>query len=296
LTARDSRASYAEAEMAPSVFSVRGVWMQLRRNRGAVAGMVVVLFFLLMAILAPYICPHDPLQVDYSRILAPPSLRHPMGTDWLGRDVLSRIIAGSRLSLSVGFIAVGIGLTGGTVLGLLAAFYPRLDNLIMRFIDILLAFPGLLLSITIVATLGPGLQNVMIAVGIGGIPGYARVVRGATLSVKENEYVQAARALGSSDVRILVHHVMPNIMAPLIVMITFGLASCVLSAAALSFLGLGAQPPQPEWGMLINEGRRYMLKAPWLVLGPGAVITMVILGFNLFGDGLRDALDPRLRQ
>jgi len=269
-------------------------WRQFRKRGTNIAGLVVAICLVLLAIYAPYITPYDPLETDYSNILGPPNLKHPLGTDWMGRDLLSRLIAGSRLSLSVGIIAVLIGLLGGGLLGILAGFYPHLDNVIMRFVDILLAFPGLLLSITIVATLGPGLQNVMIAVGIGSISGYARLVRGEVLAAREEDFVEAARALGAPDLSILTKHVIPNIMSPIIVLITFNLAGSVLSAAALSFLGLGAQPPEPEWGMLINEGRRYMLEAPWLVVGPGLTITAAILGFNLLGDGLRDALDPRM--
>jgi len=283
-----------EAGLARQHGTMERFWRQFRRRKLNVVGLVVAIGLVLLAIFAPYITPYDPLETDYSNILGAPDLRHPLGTDWMGRDLLSRLIAGSRLSLSVGIIAVMIGLTGGGLLGLLAGFYPELDNPIMRFVDILLAFPGLLLSITIVATLGPGLENVMIAVGIGSISGYARLVRGEVLAAREEDFVEAARALGAPDWAILVNHIIPNIMSPIIVLITFNLAGSVLSAAALSFLGLGAQPPDPEWGMLINEGRRYMLEAPWLVLGPGLTITAAILGFNLLGDGLRDALDPRM--
>lgn len=271
-------------------------WIQLRKSRSAMAGLYVVSAILFVAIFANYLTPTDPLKVNYDRLMKPPSWENPMGTDWVGRDVLSRMIAGSRLSLSVGIISVGIGLSGGTILGLSAAFYRRLDNLIMRLIDIQMAFPSTLLCIAVVALLGPSLRNAMIAVGVTAIPGYARMVRGTALSVRSTDYVEAARATGAKDLRIMFRHMFPNMLAPLLVMVTFGLASSVLSAAGLSFLGLGAQPPEPEWGLMISEGRRYMLNAPWLVLGPGITITLLILGVNLFGDGLRDALDPRLHR
>lgn len=257
-------------------------------------GLVVVSFVVLIAVLAPQVAPYDPLKVNFERMMEAPSRDHLMGTDWIGRDVLSRMIVGSRLSLTVGFISVGIGLSGGTILGLSAAFYPRLDNIIMRLIDILMAFPGTLLCIAVVALLGPSLHNAMIAVGVTAIPGYSRMVRGTALTVRSTDYVESARALGASDLRIMIRHMFPNMLAPILVMVTFGLAGSVLAAAGLSFLGLGAQPPHPEWGLMISEGRRYMLKAPWLVLAPGITITVMILGFNLLGDGLRDALDPRL--
>lgn len=269
-------------------------WNQLKKNKGAILGLSITVFFILIALFGEFIAPFDPLAVNYDNILGAPSVQHWLGTDYMGRDILSRLLCGARLSLSVGFIAVGIGLIAGGSLGILAGFYKKLDTPIMRFVEILLAFPGLLLSITIVAVLGPGLQNVMIAIGIGSIPSYSRMIRGEVLKVKENEFVEAARALGLSDLKIIVKHVIPNILAPIIILTTFRLANAVLSASALSFLGLGAQPPEPEWGMIMNEGRTYMLLAPWLVLGPGFVITIAVLGFNLFGDGLRDALDPRV--
>jgi ABC-type dipeptide/oligopeptide/nickel transport system permease subunit len=269
-------------------------WRQFKKSRSAVIGLVVVAFLLFVALFANRVAPYDPLKVNYDKLMHPPSREHIMGTDWIGRDVLSRMIAGSRLSLSVGFISVGIGLVCGTILGLAAAFYRKLDNVIMRFIDILMAFPSTLLCIAVVAMLGPSLQNAMIAVGVTGIPGYTRMVRGTALSVRSTDYVEAARAIGVRDLRIMIRHMFPNMLAPLLVMITFGLASAVLSAAGLSFLGLGAQPPEPEWGLMISEGRHYMLKAPWLVLGPGIIVTILILGVNLLGDGMRDALDPRL--
>ena len=287
-------------QVVPANFEVKEkkrtsrAWNQLKKNKAAMLGFCITVFFILMALFGQYIAPFDPLAVNYENILGAPSTQHWLGTDYMGRDILSRLLCGARLSLSVGFIAVGIGLLAGGSLGILAGFYKKFDMPIMRFVDILLAFPGLLLSITIVATLGPGLQNVMIAIGIGSIPSYSRMIRGEVLKVKESEFVEAARALGASDFKIILKHVIPNILAPIIILTTFRLATAVLSASALSFLGLGAQPPEPEWGMIMNEGRNYMLLAPWLVLGPGFMITIAVLGFNLFGDGLRDALDPRV--
>lgn len=276
--------------------NVSRVIRQFSKNKGAMIGLCITIFFIFLALFGHRLSPYDPLKVDYTKILQGPSRQFLLGTDYMGRDLLSRLLSGSRLSLTVGFIAVGIGLTMGSILGILAGFYKKLDNAIMRFIDILLAFPGLLLSITIVAVLGPGLQNVMIAIGFSSIPSYSRLVRGEVLKVKENEFVIAARAMGAHDLMIIFKHIIPNILAPIIVFTTFRMAAAILSASALSFLGLGAQPPHPEWGMIMNEGRGYMLLAPWLVLGPGAIITLSILGINLLGDGLRDALDPRVAQ
>ncbi|MDI6895167.1 MAG: ABC transporter permease [Bacillota bacterium] len=269
---------------------------RLRRNRGAVLGSVIVACFLLMALAAPWIAPHDPLEPNAAVRLQPPNPRHLMGTDELGRDILSRVMFGARVSLTVGLISVGISCVFGTVLGLVAGFIPSLDSLIMRLVDVMLAFPGMLLAIAIVAMLGPGLYNAMIAVGIFGIPDYVRVVRGCVLSVKENQYVEAARSLGLPTPVVLYRHVLPNVFAPIIVLVTFGIASAILWAAGLSFLGLGAQPPFPEWGLMLSQGRHWILRAWWVATFPGLAITLVILGFNLLGDGLRDALDPRLKQ
>ncbi len=270
------------------------VWLKLKRNKSALMGIIIISIFIMLIFFGEAIAPYDPLETDYQNILSAPSLDNWLGTDFMGRDVFSRILAGTRLSLTVGFIAIAIGLSIGVFLGLVAGLYKSWDNLIMRFIDVLMAFPGLLLSITIVATLGAGLQNVMIAIGISSVPLYARLIRGEVLKVKENDYILAARALGAKDIRLIFQHVLINIAAPIIVYSTFRVASAVLAASSLSFLGLGAQPPDPEWGRLINQGRQYMLIAPWLVLAPGTFITLAILGINLFGDGLRDALDPRI--
>jgi peptide/nickel transport system permease protein len=259
-------------------------------------GAIVTGLFLAMAALASWVAPYDPLVPATDSILQPPSRAHPFGTDELGRDVLSRVLYGSRISLEVGLVAVGIAMAAGTLLGLIAGFNGGLwDALIMRGTDVLLAFPGILLAIAIVATLGPNLINVMIAVGIGAVPVYARTVRGSTLSVREMEYVEAARAAGATTARLLGRHVLRNIAAPVLVLATLGVGINILIAAGLSYVGLGAQPPSPEWGAMLSGARQYLRDAWWTAVFPGLAITVVILGVNLLGDGLRDALDPRLR-
>jgi peptide/nickel transport system permease protein len=272
------------------------VWRQLRRNRAALAGGVVLLLLLLVAVFAAAVAPADPILVRPEQRLLPPSRTHPFGTDELGRDVLSRVIYGARISLTVGLISVGVALLGGVSLGLLSGYLGGwVDSLVMRLIDVLLAFPGILLAIVIAGTLGPGLRNVMIAVGIFSVPTYARVVRATTLAVKEQEYVEAMRALGASDARIVLRHVLPNVVAPIIVLSTLGVATAILSAAGLSFVGLGAQPPTPEWGAMLSHARPYLRNEWWMATFPGLAIMVTVLAVNLLGDGLRDALDPRLR-
>lgn len=235
--------------------------------------------------------------MTYTAVMQPPSAEHWMGTDELGRDIFSRVIYGARISMQVGVIAVGIALTVGTLLGMLAGFLGGVvDTLIMRTMDVMLAFPGILLAIAIVAVLGPDLYNTMIAVGIAAIPVYARTARGSTLSVLEFDYVQAATALGASRLRVIFRYVLPNILAPLTVLATVGVATSILSAAGLSYLGLGAQPPTPEWGAMLSEARSYLRSAWWIATFPGLAIMVVVLAFNLFGDGLRDLFDPRLRK
>jgi ABC-type dipeptide/oligopeptide/nickel transport system permease subunit len=267
----------------------------LLRNRSAKVGMVIVSLAILTAIFAPLIAPYDPLKANLREMLQTPSLRHLLGTDELGRDILSRIIYGSRISLTLGVVSVGIGLMGGLPLGAVGAYYGGLaDLIIMRFIDILLAFPAILLAIVVVSILGPGLYNAMIAVGISQLPFYARLIRSVVLSIKETEFVEAARALGAADSWILFRHIVPNAIGPIIVQATLNVASAILSAAALGFLGLGAQPPTPEWGTMLSKGRVYLRVAPHVTTFPGLAILLTVLGFNLLGDGLRDALDPRM--
>lgn len=286
----------------------------LTRNRSAKLGMVLIGMLVLVAILAPVIATHDPIQSmigqpGYSGRLPgrPPCIhllgcpaeeqQHFMGLDLNGRDLFSRIIYGTRTSLVVGFTSVAASIFVGTFFGLVAGYAGGwVDNVIMRFMDVLLAFPSLLLAIAIVTVLGPGLQNALLAIAIVAIPAYARLARASVLSIKELDYVTADRALGAKPARILFVHIFPNALTPLIVQGTLGIGTAVLDAAALSFLGLGAQPPTPEWGYILSESRSYVFTAPHLVFYPGLAIMLTVLGFNLLGDGMRDALDPRLNR
>lgn len=268
---------------------------RLIRNRLATVGGGILLAFALVGILAPVLRPSDPLRTDLYRRLSPPSLKEPFGTDDFGRDVLSRVMHGARISLRIGLVAVGIALVCGTCLGLAAGYWGgAVDMLVMRLMDVMLAFPSILLAIVVVAIIGPSLTNAMLAVGIVVIPQYARLVRASVLSIREREYVTAARALGASDLRIMLRDVLPNCVAPLIVQSTMGMATAILDAAGLGFLGLGAQPPTPEWGAMLSGGRELITKAPWVLTFPGLAILFSVLGFNLLGDGLRDVLDPRM--
>jgi peptide/nickel transport system permease protein len=267
----------------------------LIKNRVAMAGLVVLVLVSLTALFAPQLSPYDPYEVDILNQLRAPSREHLLGTDLYGRDVLSRIFWGGRATLLVGLIAVGIGASFGVVLGLVSGYYGRFtDALIMRFVDVLLSFPRILLALTIVGMLGPGLFHVMLAVGIASISGYARLVRGTVLSAKEHAYVEAARVVGCRDGRILSRHLLPNLGGPVIVLATLDIAAAILAASALSFLGLGVQPPTAEWGYMLNEGRNYFRAAPWTTFFPGIAIMISVLAINMLGDGLRDALDPRL--
>jgi peptide/nickel transport system permease protein len=268
----------------------------LVRNRVAMSGLAILVIMSLLAVLAPAIAPYDPDAVDILHQLEAPSQAHILGTDLYGRDIFSRILYGGRITLVVGLIAVGIAASIGIVLGLIAGFYGgALDSIIMRLVDVLLAFPRILLALSIVGMLGPGLLNVMVAVGIAGITGYARLVRGSVLSAKENVYVEAARVVGCPDHIILRRHLLPNIIGPVIVLATLDVAAAILSASSLSFLGLGVQPPTAEWGAMLNEGRQYLRTAPWITLFPGLAIMISVLSINMLGDGLRDALDPRMK-
>ena len=248
----------------------------------------------LVALLAPFITGYDPAQPDIRARMAPPSPGHPFGTDDLGRDLFTRVVFGSRVSLQIGFISVGIGFVCGVTLGLLAGYYPRIDNLILRAVDVLLAFPGLLLAIAILGALGPSLTNAMIAVGIAAVPSFVRITRSAVLRVRTQDYVEASRAVGAQDARILLRHVLPNISSEVIVTTTLSMAAAILAASVLSFLGLGAQPPTPEWGAMVFVAKDFLDIAPHIALFPMLAIFITVLGFNFFGDGLRDALDPRL--
>ncbi len=248
------------------------------------------------ALFAPLISPYDPLAVDPANQFAYPDAQHLLGTDLFGRDVFSRVLYGSRVSLSVGFLAVLIACVPGVALGLAAGYFRgRLGAVIMRLMDMVLAFPGILLSLSIVAMLGPGLVNVILAVGIAGIPNYTRVVRGQVLTVRKALYVRAAYSLGIGHWRIISRHIFPNVLGSIIVLMTTDVAWCILSASSLSFLGLGVQPPTPDWGVILSEGRSYMYQAPWITVGPGLIFMATILAINLLGDSLRDTADPRLR-
>jgi len=275
---------------------------QLWRNKTAVAGMLIVSFFIITAIFAPQLSPHSPVETSLYDQLKPPvwhekgSWKNILGTDDLGRDILSRLIYGARVSLIVSVFSVGIAFVFGTLFGSVAGYYKgKLDSIIMRIMDIILAFPYLLLAIVVVAFLGPSLQNCMMAIGITYVPRFARIVRGSVLEESEKDYVTAARSIGAKDFRIIFIAIIPNCLGPLIVQTTLSFASAILDAAALSFLGLGAQPPTPEWGAMIARSRSLILRASWVMTFPGIAILLAVLGFNLFGDGLRDALDPRLR-
>ena len=275
---------------------------KLFRNKTGVAGLIIITIFILCALLAPVISPHDPIENSLYDQIKPPvwfpggSSKNILGTDDLGRDILSRIIYGARLSLLVGVVSVGIALFFGSLLGALAGYFKGwVDNIIMRFMDILLAFPHILLAIVIVAYLGPKLRNAMMAIGIITIPRFARIVRASVLEEFEKDYVMAAKAVGSKNGRILFNAILPNCLAPIIVQASLGFGSAILDAAGLSFLGLGAQPPTPEWGAMIAQGRSMILRAWWVMTLPGIAILLGVLGFNLLGDGLRDAMDPRLR-
>lgn len=260
------------------------------------AGAALFCALVLVAVAAPWIAPHDPIRMAPNDILLAPGWTYPLGTDQYGRDVLSRILLGAPISLTLGLISVGIAATIGTCLGLAVGYWGGwTDKTVMRCIDVMMAFPGILLALVVVAVLGAGLNNVMIAVGISGIPAYVRMVRGSVLSAKQNLYVDAARALGAVDVTIMRRHVFPNVVAPVIVLATLGLGTAILSGAALSYLGLGAQPPTPEWGSMLSTGRDYLRGQWWISTFPGLAIMLTVMAVNLLGDGLRDALDPRLR-
>jgi peptide/nickel transport system permease protein len=280
----------------PSESPWRSAFRRLRRNRGAMAGLYLLLGLVVMALLASRLAPFDPIKVSTGPALQAPAAPFWLGTDLLGRDILSRMIHGARISLRVGVVSVGIAAALGTVLGLCAGYYGRwIDLVIMRFIDLLLAFPNVLLALSIIAILGPSIFNLMIAVGISATPAYARLVRGTVLSAKANTYVEAAVAVGCADGLILRRHILPNVLAPIIVLATLGMAGAILTGAALSFLGLGVQPPTPEWGTMLSEGRNYLRRAWWTTTFPGVAIMITVLAINMLGDGLRDALDPRLR-
>jgi peptide/nickel transport system permease protein len=267
------------------------------RNQLATAGAIIILLLIVLALIGPALTPYDPIGINMDARLTPPSLRHPFGTDDFGRDVLSRVLSGASISLKVGVIAVSISTIIGTLLGAISGYYGRwVDEVIMRLMDVLFAFPAILLAIAILAALGPGISNAMIAIGIVYTPIFARITRGSVLTVREEVYVDAAKSIGCRDSRILFRHILPNVIAPVIVETTLSLAFAILAEAALSFLGLGTQPPDPSWGRMLSESRGYIQDAPWLGIFPGLAIMFTVMGFNFLGDGLRDALDPRMKQ
>lgn len=267
---------------------------RLFKDKMAIVGLVIIIVLVLIAIFAPYIAPHNPQKIDLDQRLKSPSNTYPMGTDHLGRCIFSRVIYGARLSLSISFIVLLITLTVGVFIGVLSGYIGGfIDNLIMRLIDILLAFPGLILALAIAGMLGPSIMNIMIALSAVQWVGYARITRGMVLSIKEKEYVRAAKTCGASNIVIILRHILPNIISPIIVYATLNIGSVILRISGLSFLGVGAQPPTAEWGIMLNEGRLYMRTAPWVMIFPGISIMLVVIGFNLFGDGLRDVCDPK---
>lgn len=273
------------------------VWRRLKKNRLALVGLAMLLILVLMAMFADVIAPYPYDKQNYSEIMQAPSLKHLAGTDEFGRDILSRIIYGSRISLRIGFISLSAGAFVGCILGAIAGYFGNVvDNIIMRICDILYGIPRVVLAIAIASTLGPGITSALIAVAVSSVPNFARVVRAATMTVRDQDYVEAARAIGASTGRILSVHIFPNILAPIIVQATIGIGKSILLCASLSFLGLGIQPPVPEWGAMLSSARTYMRDNAYMVIGPGMAIMLTVMALNLFGDGLRDALDPKLKK
>ena len=274
-----------------------GVWAQYKKNKMAMIGLFLIASLILVAIFADVIAPYSYDEQNASLRFIGPCRDFLMGTDNFGRDIFSRVVYGARISLKVGLISVGVSCLIGGILGIIAAFYSGiLDSVIMRFLDVLMAMPGMILAIAIAASLGPGLNNMMIAIGLGHAPGFARVVRAAVLTIKDQEYIEAARLIGDGDFKIIVKHIIPNSLAPMIVQATLNVGMSVISAASLSFLGLGIQPPIPEWGAMLAAGRAYLRDYWWMTTLPGVAIMTTVFSLNLVGDGLRDALDPKLKK
>jgi len=297
MTVTSADSPLASARAATTERRWQSFFRRLARGKGAIAGLIILILMVGVAVFAPLLAPDDPIQINPQRGLYSPGIPYLFGTDQLGRDILSRVLFGARLSLVIGLISVGIASSVGILVGLIAGYYGGwVETVLMRIIDVMLAFPGILLALAIVSVLGPSLTNLMIAVGVAAIPTYARLTRGSVLTTKENLYIDAARVIGVPNHRILARHIMPNVVAPLIVAATLGVGAAILSAAALSFLGLGSQPPTPEWGRMLSEGRRFLSSAWWISTFPGFAIMLTVLAINMIGDGLRDTLDPRLRQ
>ena len=271
-------------------------WQRMLSHKVGMIGLVLIVAIILVALLAPWIATHDPLKVDVANREAQPSAEYFFGTDDFGRDIFSRVIYGTQISLYISCLSVLLATFFGVIIGGISGYYTGLtDNVIMRLMDAVMAFPAILLAIGIMAVLGPQMSNVVVALGFVYIPRFARIMRGSVLSLKEKEFVEASRAMGNSDWIIIMRHILPNCMAPLIVQATVSLAYAILAEAALSFLGLGAPPPAPSWGNILSDARNFMLDAPWMTVFPGLAVTFAVVGFNMFGDGLRDVLDPRMK-
>ena len=274
----------------------REAWSSFKKSKSALVGSVIVIFFVIIAIIGPFLAPQGINDQNLSIRLQPPSAEHWFGTDDLGRDIFSRILHGTRISLTVGLSAVLLSAGIGSFLGIIAGYYGRwVDTIISRFFDIMLAFPSILLAIAVVSILGPSLQNALIAIAIINVPNFGRLIRSRVLTIKEEEYIHAAKAIGMRNARILWKHILPNSMTPVIVQGTLAIATAIIEAAALGFLGLGAEAPKPEWGKMLADARMFLLNAPWALVFPGLAIMLTVIGFNLMGDGLRDALDPKMK-
>ncbi|HYK71591.1 MAG TPA: ABC transporter permease [Pseudoneobacillus sp.] len=286
--------SVKEEELVPPW---KEAWFSFCKNKLALAGLVIVIFFIIVAILAPVIAPSSFDEQNLVDRFKSPSSEHYFGTDDFGRDIFSRVVYGARISLWVGFFSVLGSVVFGTMLGIIAGYYGRwVDSIISRIFDIMLAFPSILLAIAVVAILGPSLRNALIAIAVINVPNFGRLVRSKVLSVKQEEYIMAARAVGMKDSRILLRHILPNSISPVIVQATLAIATAIIEAAALGFLGMGASAPTPEWGKMLADSKNYIMQAPWTLFFPGVAIMLTVLGFNLMGDGLRDVLDPKMKQ
>lgn len=287
----------AEAEIADSDSTWEKITNMIKHNKLAAVSLIVILAFIFCAILAPYIAPHDPTVQDYGNVRATPSSNHILGTDELGRDVLSRIIYGARISLVIGLVPTTISMVIGTILGLVAGFFgKKVDFIIMRLADIMLAFPSLLLAMVVMYTLGASLINIFIALSVVSWAGTARVVRSQTLSIKEKEFVEAAVSIGVKKSVIMIRHILPNCLPSLIVLFTMNIPGSILSESSLSFLGIGAQPPASSWGLMVVNGKQWLFSEPWIAIAPGVAILIIVLAFNFLGDGLRDAIDPYMKE